>query len=300
MLHRINIDSGEPAAPPVRILPANSKSSTLNINDNVLYATSASCDGTANTVWSIDLSSADATAPEVASYTSKNGAFGGIGGPVVGNDGTIYAQAANGLVALTPKDLKEKAVFAGPASPVTPVVFEYQKRDMIVTAGKDGRLILLDSTDLKPVAQSAPVTSGDGVLWGGLSTWAEPEGSRWVLATVWGSSAKGTGRNGSITAFKIEDQGDKPVFTQVWTSADMVKPVPPVISNGVIFALANGDRQNHASLHALDGSTGRELWSTGTQVSAAGSLTGLTVANGRVFFTTADNTLWAFGVPLEW
>ena len=299
MLHRINIDSGEPAVPAVRVVPANTKSSTLNINDNVLYATSTSCDGATNTVWSMDLSEEGDATPKVVSYTSHSGIFAGMGGPAVGTDGTIYAQGANGLVALTARDLKEKNVYMAPASAVTPVVFAYKQHDMIVTAGKDGRLNLLDSTGLALLAQSAQVTGGDGALWGGLSTWEEAEGARWVLATVWGASSSGA-KNGSITAFKIEDHDGKPAFTQGWTSSDLVKPVPPVIASGVVFALANGDRQTHASLHALDGLTGREIWSTGSQITSAGSLTGLTVANGRVFFSTVDNTLWAFGVPLEW
>jgi hypothetical protein len=49
----------------------------------------------------------------------------------------------------------------------------------------------------------------------------------------------------------------------------------------------------------LDGATGKEIYSTGNQVTAPGNLTGVTVANGRVFFTTTDNTLYGFGVYLE-
>jgi len=36
-----------------------------------------------------------------------------------------------------------------------------------------------------------------------------------------------------------------------------------------------------------------------TQVSGPANLNGLTLANGRVYFATADNTLWAFGIFLE-
>ena len=57
--------------------------------------------------------------------------------------------------------------------------------------------------------------------------------------------------------------------------------------------------RSHAALVALDGATGKEVYSTGKQITAPGSLTGVTVANGRVYFAATDNTLWAFGVFLE-
>jgi len=74
-----------------------------------------------------------------------------------------------------------------------------------------------------------------------------------------------------------------------------------VITAGVVFALSTGGGQTHerATLYALDGVTGKELYATGDQVGAPGSLTGLTVANGRVYFTTIDSTLYAFGIRLE-
>ena len=129
-----------------------------------------------------------------------------------------------------------------------------------------------------------------GDLTGGLSSWLDGE-TRWVLATAGGAS-------GNVVAFKLEDQGGKPTLVKQWSSASMARPVPPVIANGVVFALENGG--SHATLHALDGTTGTQLWSTGNQVTAAGNQTGLTIANGRVYFATVDGTVWAFGMPLEW
>jgi outer membrane protein assembly factor BamB len=98
----------------------------------------------------------------------------------------------------------------------------------------------------------------------------------------------------------------------------MSSPAPPVIAQGVVFGLANGDftrkvknakdtatveerpkGSTHATLYALDGATGKEMWSTGTQVNAPGSLTGLSIANGRLYFTTTDNTINVFGKYLE-
>ena len=88
------------------------------------------------------------------------------------------------------------------------------------------------------------------------------------------------------------------MLTPAWVSGDMQSPEPPVITSGIAFALAAG-ASTHATLHALDATTGKEIYSTGTKVTAPASLTGLTVANGRVYFSTTDNTLYAFGIFLE-
>jgi len=105
---------------------------------------------------------------------------------------------------------------------------------------------------------------------------------------------------GSVVAYRLEEDAGKPVLKQAWTSRELTHPVPPVVANGVVFALSNGGPDGRATLYALDGASGKELWSSGTQVTAPGSETGLTVANGRVYFSTLDGTLWAFGIPLEW
>jgi outer membrane protein assembly factor BamB len=149
-----------------------------------------------------------------------------------------------------------------------------------------------------------PVTTGNGGVWGGLSSWEDADGARWVAAPVWGAvnpelkvpTANGAAPNGSIVAFKLDEQNGAPVLVPAWISRDLKSPVPPVITSGVVFALSTGGR---AVLYGLDAATGKELYSTGNQVSAPAALTGMTVANGRVFFTTTDNTLYGFGIFME-
>ena len=121
----------------------------------------------------------------------------------------------------------------------------------------------------------------------GLASWEDEEGTRWVVAST----------ANSVTAFKLDEHDGKVVMTKGWTSQAISAPLKTVITSGVVFALATGP--NHATLHALDGLTGKELYSTANQVTAKGSATGLSVINGRVYFTTVDNTLWAFGVFME-
>ena len=141
---------------------------------------------------------------------------------------------------------------------------------------------------------------------------------RWIAAPVWGAVnpelkapvTNGAAPNGSIVAFKVEEQNGKPALTPVWVSRDMNSPEPPVLTSGMVFALSTGGytaqsgtlrprSSSHATLYALDGETGKEMYSTGNQVTAPGSLTGLTIVNGRVYFTTTDSTLYAFGIFLE-
>jgi outer membrane protein assembly factor BamB len=51
-----------------------------------------------------------------------------------------------------------------------------------------------------------------------------------------------------------------------------------------------------AALYALDGQTGKELWSSGTQIESWNHFSGLTVANGRAYVATFDGMLYCFGI----
>jgi outer membrane protein assembly factor BamB len=341
MLHRLNQANGEDLAPPVSFLPANAKPHNLNISENVLYtATGSGCGDTPDAVWAIDLGG---PTPNVSSFVSDTGKILGLGGPAVGTNGVVYVLTRDGkLVALTPKDLKLKdyVVLSGDNSKpkngskkdpdmnaTTPLVFAYKGHDLVVSAGPDSRLYLLDSNALggedhkTPLFQSpplsAPAKSGAHGIWGGLSSWEETDGTRYVLAALWGPMnpelkapvTNGDTPNGSIVAFKIQEQDGKPALVAAWSSGDMTSPAPPVIAQGVVFALSNGrftrkqkgsnGNSTHATLYAFDSATGKDIYSTGDQVTAPGTLTGLSLANGRLYFTTTDNTLNVFGKYLE-
>jgi len=322
-LRRINVANGNESGMAFPVFPANARVSTLNVNDGIIYATTShGCGGASNGVWAIDLNNPDpSAAPTVTTLMTGGGDPLGIGGPVIGTDGTVYVQTGDGVsdpangkysnavLALTPKMLVPKGYFIdstsgspkGDLNSVTPVVFEYKEHDVIISATRDGRLNLLDASSFggdhkTPLAQSAKIATGDGGLWGGLTTWTDGDKGRFVLATVWG---KQNGHGSSIAAFKLEEQGGKPVFTPVWTVKDLVRPVPPVIASGVAFILSSGEGRKNAVLHAVDALTGAAIWSTKNEVTAPGNLTPLTVANGRVYFATTDSTVWVFGVPLE-
>ncbi len=336
-LHFVNTSNGEDLAAAIPFLPAGAKASSLAISDGAIYTTTiAGCGGAPSGVWSMDLSDFDPRssdpAPKPTFFASNGGAISSIGGLAFGADSTVYVQTGDGpsdpgankwsntLLALTPKNLQVKQYFsvpgAGPASLVTPVVFSHGGHDLIVTAGSNGVLYLLDSAspggvDHKtPLSQTLPLTIAGRGIWGGLSSWQDADGVRWVVAPVWGAlnpalKLSANSKSGSIVAFKVEEQNGFPVLTPAWASAEIAAPQPPVITSGIVFALSSGDysadrkASGHATLYALDGTTGKELYNSGNQVTAPANLTGMAIANGRVFFTTTDNTLYGFGVHLE-
>lgn len=323
MLHQLNSSDGSDQFPPLKFVPASARASSLTLQDGIIYTTtSAGCGGAPDAVWAMDLNDAN---PQPVSYALTTGAPGGIGGFALGQDGTVYVQTSSGkeagaLLALSPKDLKLKQSFTIPGSgSVTPVVFPWKGKELVLAAGKQGSLYLLDGQELggadhkTPLYQTAPLASANDGIWGGLSTWEDTDGTRWVLAPVWGPfssemkafASNGPAPTGSIVAFKVEDHDGKPTLAPGWVSRDMTAPEPPVITGGSVFVVSSGgaprkpSASSHATLYALDAATGKEIYSTGDQVTARANLTGMTLANGRIYFTTADGTLYAFGVYLE-
>jgi outer membrane protein assembly factor BamB len=148
-----------------------------------------------------------------------------------------------------------------------------------------------------------------------------------LLAPIWGPLTQnvkypltnGDAPHGSIAAFKVEAKDGKTVLTPAWVSRDLIIPAPPVIANGVVFALSSGEfvrqadenkgglfsskqraeKSVHAVLYALDAETGKELYSSGDSITSFTHFAGMSVANGRVYFGTYDNALYSFGLPIE-
>ena len=356
-LQQVNINTGD-AAPPVKFLPPNGKPYSLALVDNIIYTiTGQGCGGNPNSVYSLDLND---PAKTVRYWRSGSGGLWGTAGPAIGADGTVYAETgdgqydpaanryANAVIALTPKELKLKDWYAPTNAEwlykrdldmnVTPVVFPYKGRDLIVGSGKEGRLFLLDSHSLGGADHRTPsfrseLISNEDVdfagagTWGSLASWEDAQGTRWVLAPVWGPKhpnakfpiTNGETNVGTIAAFKVEERNGKLSLANVWTSRNLVTPAAPAVANGVVFALGTGEWVRQANdregglyqadarvqksapaiLYALDAATGKELWSSRNQVTSFAHNGALSIANGRVYFTTYDNTLYCFGFPME-
>jgi outer membrane protein assembly factor BamB len=324
-IHEQVMATGLDYAPPVKFLgPQNGSSFGLNMNDKVVYtATGQGCRNTPNAIWSIDLNSPDYP---VNTYKTQKISLTGLSGPAIGRDGTAYVATGSGpaappvyadsVLALTDKELKMKDWYT-PSSKAKglsagPVVFIDKDKELIVAPGGDGGLVLLDSASLggpdhhTPLAQTEKLSRGTKRgAWEGLATWQDKSEISWVLASVDGpveakfANNNGPATHGSIVAFKVEEKDGHPVLTPAWISRDLVNPAPPVIVNGVVFALEGGNPSGHATLYALDASTGKQLYTSGDAIQTYSHLAGISVGDGHVFFTTHDNTLYSFGIPLE-
>jgi len=357
-LHVVNINTGDDLVSPLKFLPPNGKPYSLAFVDNVIYTiTGQGCGGTPNSVYSLDLTD---PAHTVRYWRSGSGGLWGTAGPAIGSDGTVYAETgdgqydpatnryANSVVALTPKELKLKDWYTPSNAEwlfkrdldmnVTPVVFQYKGRDLIVGSGKEGRFFMLDGASLGGADHRTPLYRSDLIsneevdfagagTWGSLASWEDSAGTRWVLAPVWGPKhpnakfpiSNGETNVGTIAAFKVEEKGGKTVLTNAWTSRNLITPAAPAIANGLVFALSTGEWVRQANdkegglyqadvraqksapavLYALDAANGKELWSSGNQVTSFTHNGELSIANGRVYFTTYDNTLYCFGIPME-
>jgi outer membrane protein assembly factor BamB len=296
-LHRLNVSTGDDIVQPVQVLPANSKTSNLMMVNNTIYTvTSPACNLTQNSVRAIDLT---LDPPRSTSFALNAGEVAGSAGPVIGTDGTVYVQTSTRLLVLNAGDLTLKGYFtsADANSEASPLVLQYKNRELIVTSSKDGRMYLLDAAMLNGNHESFSYQTMPLAISGSLSSWQDADGTRWVLAPVWGRN--GTSPNGSIAAFKVEEQPGKTVLTPAWVSRDMNSPLPPVIASGVVFALSAGKNGTRATLYALDAATGKELYSSRNLIAAPASLAGMSVSNGRVYFSTLDGTMYAFGMFME-
>lgn len=330
-MHEQIMATGLDYAPPVKFFPRPSGDSFgLNMNDKVVYtATGAGCRNAPNAAWSIDLSTPDYT---VNSFQTHNLSLAGLTGPAIGRDGTVYVVTgsgpaepaggvyANSVVALTGEGLKVKDWYTPPGSGKNkglnagPVVFTYKDKEVVAAPGNGGSIVLLDSGSLggadhhTPLAQTEKISRtakrGD---WENLASWQDKDGAFWVLASISGpverdlkfAHANGPAPHGSVVAFKVEEKDGYTVLTPGWISRDLINPAPPAIANGVVFALAGGDASTHATLYALDAATGNSLYTSGDAIETYTHLAGMSVGDGHVFFTTHDNTLYSFGIPME-
>ena len=312
MLRTLYISNGENAKPPVRFLPANANPSGLLLVDNVMYAaTSGNCGGAANGVWAIETTAENSTPMH---WSTNGGGVAGNYGPALGTDGTIYAATMDGdyspsafsdsVVALdkiTPetKSLQLKDWFTPGKSAFTssPVVFSVKdgdkEKDLVAVANKDGHLYLLDSAALggadhkTPLASVSFATSGADA--GALASWEDAAGGRWVAVPA----------PNAIVAYKVVGQAGKYSLQTGWTSPNIASPLPPIVVDGIVFAVASGGGSRPAVLYALDGASGKELFNSGSTITTPVMRTGgLAASAGQLYIAGADSTVYAFGIPL--
>ena len=243
---------------------------------------------------------------------------------------TDYYTPSNHLY-LTHKDLDMGAC--------SPVIFPFLQRELAAGGGKEGVLYLLDTKSLGGADHQTPLfrspkyaneevnLAGRG-FWGALSSWQDPKGVRWLYAPALGPQASGSPEfktvygpapHGSVMAFRVEESNGTPTLIPAWRSRDMSVPEPPIVANGVVYALSNGENvqsihesgrlltsqerastpSGNATLYALDAETGKELFSSGKTMPGFSHFSGLAIANGHVYVVTYQNVLYSFGLGIE-
>jgi outer membrane protein assembly factor BamB len=287
MLHTLYISNGEEAADPIEFLPPSANAQGLVVIDGVAYAASHSCNGAPAGVWALDIAS-----KQVVTWKPANGDIAGSAGPAFGPDGTVYATTTAGaLAALDPKTLAIKDTYeAGLEFTSSPLLFQYKQRNLIAAATKDGSIHVLDAASLATPLLKTPADSANFAP-GALASWQSPDGVRWLLAA-----------SGSVvTAWKIVERDGAIALEPGWRSRDMMSPLTPMIINGVVFAVSSGENRptENAVLYALDGATGNVLWDSGKSITSFVHGGGLSGGAGQLYLETSDQTLYAFGFPVE-
>jgi outer membrane protein assembly factor BamB len=207
-------------------------------------------------------------------------------------DGTIFVAAGSEVAALAQGTLKQLASYktGGVEFTSSPVIFQFKGKDLIAVAANDGRILLFDSAALAkgPLDKTEPAASPDYAV-GSLTSWQDPAGTRWVLAP--GSNA--------LAAWKVVEKNGSFGWEKGWTSGDMVSALPPVVIDGVLFALSGGRTSTPAVLHALDPLTGDRMWSSGATITSFVQSGGLSAGGGRIYVGASDGVEYAFGFSME-
>jgi outer membrane protein assembly factor BamB len=226
--------------------------------------------------------------------------------------------------------LRRKDLDLGSASPV---YFGWKNRHLVASGTKESVVSLLDAESLggadhqTTLFTSPRLANDEGIcceglgIWGGLSTARDQQGQTWLYVPIGGPRASnaptfpitnGEATHGSVMAFKVaaDTQTENPKLEPAWISEDFDVPDPPVIANGVVFALATGENAvqhgdektrllntHPAVLRALDASTGKELFNSKDAISSWVHFSGLAIADGQVYVVDHDSNVYAFGLP---
>ena len=253
----------------------------------------------------------------------------------------LAPRAARLMDSFTPSNWMDNLMhdLSGSANPVT---FNFAGKTLLAVSQKEAVLRILDAGNLggqnhqTPLWQSSRLGNdqktgtdpGRGV-WGAIATY-ENNGRRYLYLPVLGNPSKeapafpvtnGPITNGSIMAFEVKNDGGKISAVPAWTSTDMVMPDPPVVANGVVYALSTGGQamQNGVKpgdprmpydvsavlrstpvsnmvLYAYDAESGKQLWSSGKTLTDWVHFSEPVVALGKIFVATHDGHVIAFGL----
>jgi outer membrane protein assembly factor BamB len=231
-----------------------------------------------------------------------------------------------------------------------PITFTVGNLPLVFSGGKDGVLYLHDARSLGGNDHRSPMFSikagndeesyASNGVWGAPATALSANNERWVYVPMWGppsaqvkfARTNGDAPEGSIMAFQVTVEGEKAALAPRWVSRNFSVPDPPVVANGVVYAISTGENTlqrhtdpryhriyqrpgepplpktgtmtaeergmnvTHTILYALDSDTGQELYSSGNIIDDWTHLSSVTVVDGTVYVTTRKSVVYAFGL----
>jgi outer membrane protein assembly factor BamB len=163
-----------------------------------------------------------------------------------------------------------------------------------------------------------------------MAFWEDAKGDGWLAVPFYGPVSTqfhapvelSRPARGGVATFRLEQKAGKWELAPAWISKDIGPGEEAMQANGVLFTYVSGEdvrvtmedrawdepaprytgsasriaNSTHATLYALDAATGKELWSSGDQITSWNHFSGISGANGRVYLPTFDGTLYCFGV----
>ncbi len=253
----------------------------------------------------------------------------------------VSPKAARLMDSYTPTNWMDNLMhdMSGSASPV---VFNFAGKTLVAASQKEAVLRILDAGNLggqnhmTPLWQSPKLGNDEKTgtdpsrgVWGAIATY-ENNGRRYLYLPLYGHPSKdapvfpvtnGPREDGSVMAFEVKNDAGKISVVPVWSSTNMVMPDPPVVANGVVYALSTGGQamQNGAhpgdprmpydvssvlrstpvsnmTLYAYDAESGKQLWSSGKTMTDWVHFSEPVVALGKIFVATHDAHVVAFGL----
>jgi outer membrane protein assembly factor BamB len=223
-LYGLDLGSGEVRYGPVQFVAPFAKSWSLNLFDGTVYTgLSQGCGNGISGFYAVD--TRDAHHPVVRQMLLSNTDTAGIwgrGGPVIGDNGRIYASTADGrfnpiagdysnsVVSASLSDLKLQDYFLPPnwdslrkrdldLGSASPVYFGWRDRKLVATGTKESVVRLLDAEELggadhQTALYTSPLLGNEkGIcceglgIWGGLSTARDVEGQTWLYVPMGGA-----------------------------------------------------------------------------------------------------------------
>ncbi len=288
-LRRVDLATGKEIAPASKFMPPNGKPYALNMYKNAIYVhTAQGCGGNPNMVYIYDLAT-----DRVGAWGPAGGGMWGRTGGAISSKGVMYTGTGDGPwnpengiygngiigVAQDPVTKAGKLVdYYGPSNAewlwkrdldmqVTASIFKYKGQELMVDAGKECVMYLMDLDSIggddhrtplhrTPLYCNEEVNFASAGVWGSLATWEDSKGTRWVLSPFWGPKhskfkapiENGVVKKGGVVAFKVtDDKAGKPTLTPAWISRDMDRGEPPIIANGVVFSYGSGEDTDQAA-----------------------------------------------------